>query len=101
MNDEVSYDGICKFEIGTIKNHYKVMSFWTNIKKPPKGVFLALKVPGGREVDFSQSKCYLFHNKNICLHILTKFRSKVIVQKVSFLPIFAHFWAFLTPFQGP
>ena len=23
VNDEVSCDGICKFEIGTIKSHYK------------------------------------------------------------------------------
>ena len=38
------------------------------------GAFLALKVPGGHEVDFSQSKRYLFHNENICLHILTKFQ---------------------------
>ena len=73
------------------------------------GAFLALKVPGGREVDFSQGKCYLFYNKNIRLHILTKFQknwmdgSNVIVQKVSFLAIFAHFGAFLTPFEplGP
>ena len=73
------------------------------------GAFLALKFPGGGEVDFSQGKCYLFYNKNMCLHILTKFQknwmngSKVIVQKVSFLAIFAHFGGFLTPFEplGP
>ena len=34
VNDEVSCDGIGKFEIGTIKNHYKdiIMTFWTNIR---------------------------------------------------------------------
>ena len=76
--------------------------FWP--KWPFWGI-LALKVPGEREVDFSEGKCYLFHNKNICLHILTKFQknwmdgSKVIVKKVSFwlfLPIlglFDPFWA--------
>ena len=65
-----------------------------------------LKVPGEREPEFSQGKCYLFHNKNICLHILTKFQknwmdgSKVIVPKVSFLAILG---LFFTPFEplGP
>ena len=47
-NDAFSPNGICKFEFGTIKNHYK--DIHKNIldkhqKKPPKGVFLALKAP--------------------------------------------------------
>ena len=55
VNDGVSCDGICKFEIGTIKNHYKDIhnEILDKIqKKTPKGVFLALKVPEGHEPDF-------------------------------------------------
>ena len=52
VNNEVSCDGICKFEIGTIKNHYKDIHndiFDKHQKKPPKGVFLTLKVPEGQD----------------------------------------------------
>ena len=57
VNDEVSCDGICKFEIGTIKTTIKtcIMKFWTNIKKSPQRGVLALKVPKGHEPVFPGS----------------------------------------------
>ena len=59
VNGEVSGIGTCKFESSTIKTPMKtyIMVFSTNIrKKPLKGVFLALKVPGGREPEFCQGQ---------------------------------------------
>ena len=59
VNGEVSGIGTCKFEFSTIKTPittYK-MVFLTIIRKSPqKGVFLALKVPRGREPEFCQGQ---------------------------------------------
>ena len=50
VNDEFLGIGTCKFEFSTIKNHYKDIHndiLDKSLKKPQKGVFLALKVPRG------------------------------------------------------
>ena len=62
VKDEVLCDDICKFEIGTIKNHYEDIHndfLGKHQKKPPKGVFLALKVPEGHERVFTGSAVML------------------------------------------
>ena len=59
VNGEVSGIGTCKFEFGTIKNPYNDIQngiFDNHQKKPQKGVFLALKVPRGREPEFCQGQ---------------------------------------------
>ena len=55
-NDEFSGIGTSKFEFRTIINHYKDIHngiLHKNQKNHKKGVFLALKVPEGREPEFS------------------------------------------------
>ena len=81
MNDEVSCDDICKFEIGTTKNHYKDIHndiLEKHQKKSPKGVFLALKVPEGHEPEFSRVQQYYFYVRNNILHILAKFHKDLM-----------------------
>ena len=52
-NDEISRNGICEFEFGTIKTTYtkdiydKILD--KHREKPPKGVFSALKVRRGHK----------------------------------------------------
>ena len=59
VNGEVSGIGTYRFEFSTIKTSitaYK-MAFLTIIRKSPqKGVFLALRVPRGREPEFCQGQ---------------------------------------------
>ena len=58
VNDKVSCDGIRKFEIGTMKTHYKDIHndiLEKHQKKPRKGVFLALKEPPGHTQELSRS----------------------------------------------
>ena len=57
VNSEVSGIGTCKFEFSTIKNPittYKMVFETISRKRPKKGVFLAPKVPRGREPEFCQ-----------------------------------------------
>ena len=52
VNNEVSCDGICKFEIGTIKNHYKDIDndiLDKRQKKPPKRGIFSPKSPRGTQ----------------------------------------------------
>ena len=55
VNDDVSCNDICKFEFSTIKRRYSDIHnaiLDKHQKKPQKGVFLALKAPGGHEPEF-------------------------------------------------
>ena len=51
VNDEVSCDGICKFEIGTIKTTIKtyILTFWKTSEKAPKRGVFSTKSPRGTQ----------------------------------------------------
>ena len=96
VTDDVSCNGICKFEFCTVKNHYSDIHndiLDKHQKSPKKGYFLALKVPRGREPEFCQGQQYRFYVHINYLHIFGKFQKnlmeglKVMEAKVSFLAI--------------
>ena len=47
-------------------------------KTAPKRVFLALKIPEGREPEFYQGLRYKFYIGSHCLYVLTKFRKNTV-----------------------